>query len=43
LIEDQLAEVQHMATAALTLTRMNSEGLANTLERPIQAAKLQLT
>lgn len=41
LIDDQLAEVERMASTVLTLTRTNSEGLANTLQRPIRAEKLQ--
>ncbi|MET3498195.1 hypothetical protein [Variovorax boronicumulans] len=41
LIEDQLAEVEQMAPAVLTVTRLHSEGMANTLERPIRAEKLQ--
>jgi hypothetical protein len=41
LIEDHLAEVEQMASAVLTVTRMHSEGMANTLERPIRAEKLQ--
>ncbi|MDQ0043664.1 hypothetical protein [Variovorax boronicumulans] len=41
LIEDRLAEVEQMAPAVLTVTRLHSEGMANTLERPIRAEKLQ--
>ncbi|MDQ0606331.1 hypothetical protein [Variovorax boronicumulans] len=41
LIEDHLAEVEQMAPAVLTVTRLHSEGMANTLERPIRAEKLQ--
>jgi len=41
LIEDHLAEVEQMAPAVLTVTRLQSEGMANTLERPIRAEKLQ--
>lgn len=41
LIEDQLAEVEQMAPAVLTVTRLHSEGMPNTLERPIRAEKLQ--
>ncbi|MGJ7606662.1 winged helix-turn-helix transcriptional regulator [Variovorax sp. LT1R20] len=41
LIEDRLAEVEQMAPAVLTVARMHSEGMANTLERPIRAEKLQ--
>lgn len=41
LLEDRLAEVEQMAPAVLSVTRMHSEGVANTLERPIRAEKLQ--
>lgn len=41
LLEDHLAEVEQMAPAVLTVTRMHSEGMANTLERPIRPEKLQ--
>ncbi|MCR6478157.1 hypothetical protein NU688_18495 [Variovorax sp. ZS18.2.2] len=41
LIEDRLAEVEQMAPVVLTVSRMHSEGMANTLERPIRAEKLQ--
>jgi len=41
LLEDRLAEVEQMAPAVLSVTRMHSEGMANTLERPIRAEKLQ--
>ena len=41
LLEDHLAEVEQMAPAVLSVTRMHSEGMANTLERPIRAEKLQ--
>jgi hypothetical protein len=41
LMGDRLAEVEQMAPAVLTVTRTHSEGMANTLERPIRAEKLQ--